>query len=153
MALLNTNTSLVWFGDATSKCEQIDILNYRSQITSVYYVEDGNTDLLASKKSSLATISTRYRYLDAGTGGLIFVSDICFYIFLLPLRYLAPSISSRPSIRLPVLPCIHVRPWRSVHLPVPDGLSIRPSICPSVRPPARLFVRSFIRSCVCSFVR
>ena len=75
MALLNTNTSLVWFGDATSKCEQIDILNYRSQITSVYYVEDGNTDLLASKKSSLATISTRYRYLDAGTGGLIFVSD------------------------------------------------------------------------------
>jgi hypothetical protein len=75
MALLNTNTSLVWFGDATSKCEQIDILNFRDEITSVYYVEDSNTNLLASKKSSLATISTRYRYLDAGAGGLIFVSD------------------------------------------------------------------------------
>ena len=75
MALLNTNTSLVWFGDAISKCEQIDILNFRDEISSVYYVEDSNTNLLASKKSSLATISARYRYLDAGAGGLIFVSD------------------------------------------------------------------------------
>ena len=75
MALLNTNTSLVWFGDATSKCEQIDILNFRDEITSIYYVEDSNANLLASKKSSLATLSARYRYLDAGAGGLIFVSD------------------------------------------------------------------------------
>jgi hypothetical protein len=75
MALLNTSTGLVWFGDATSKCEQIDILDYRDQITSVYYVEDSDTNELASKKTSLATILARYRYLDAGAGGLIFVSD------------------------------------------------------------------------------
>lgn len=59
MALLNTNSSLVWFGDATSKCEQIDILNFRDEITSIYYVEDSNANLLASKKSSLATLSQR----------------------------------------------------------------------------------------------
>lgn len=75
MALFNINTTLAWFGVSTQKFDDIDILSYRNQINSVYHVEDVNSDLLASKKASLASISQKYRYLESGTGGLIFVTD------------------------------------------------------------------------------
>ena len=72
MALLNTNTSLVWFGDATSKCEQIDILNFRDEITSIYYVEDSkqaifnvenfNSYVLNNAEAVLKQVVGRYSY-------------------------------------------------------------------------------------------
>ena len=34
-----------------------------------------NPDLLSSKKASLASISQKYRYLESGTSGLVFVTD------------------------------------------------------------------------------
>ena len=75
MDLFNINTTLAWFGVSTQKFDDIDILSYRNQINSVYHVEDVNSDLPASKKASLASISQKYRYLESGTGGLIFVTD------------------------------------------------------------------------------
>ena len=75
MATLDASNVMVWTGDVTAPCEEIDFREYSNKISSTYAVNSVDGSLLATKKPAMAGFSPRNRYYGAGIGGLFYVEE------------------------------------------------------------------------------